>query len=91
MNALELYNQGKPLKSIARELGIHERTVGNLLRMAGYVPSRIGGTRLTPDQVAKSVEMRNSGHSWRAISREVGAMDKTIKRAVENYAAQSLQ
>ena len=91
MTAIELYNQGMPLKSIARELGVHPRTVGATLRRQGYQPKRIGGTRLTPDQVAMSVKMHAQGHSWRAISREIGSCDKAIKRAVELYAAQSLQ
>lgn len=89
MTATELYNQGMPLKSIARSLGVHQRTVGAMLRRQGYKPKRIGGTRLTPDQVSKAVQMNKQGHSWRAIGRELGITDKAIKRAVELYAAQS--
>ena len=83
MTALELYNQGKPIKSIARALGVSCGYVGKLLRASGYTPSRIGGARLTPDLVAKASEMHKAGHSWRAISLEIGSTGKTIKRAVE--------
>ena len=83
MTALELYNQGRPIKSIARALGVSCGYVGKLLRASGYTPSRIGGTRLTPDLVAKASEMHDAGCSWRAISLEIGSADKTIKRAVE--------
>ncbi|MNU38968.1 hypothetical protein D3C71_276520 [compost metagenome] len=83
MTALELYIQGRPIKSIARALGVSCSYVGKLLRASGYIPYRIGGTRLTSDQVEKASEMHKAGYSWRAISLEIGAADKTIKRAVE--------
>lgn len=83
MTALELYNQGMPIKSIARSLGVSCSYVGKMLRSSGYTPSRIGGTRLTTELVAKASEMHGAGYSWRAISLEIGSTGKTIKRAVE--------
>ena len=90
LTALELYNKGMPVKSIARQIGFSEGHTRKILKAQGYVPSRVNGTRVVLEQAIQALDMRNSGKSWQSISDKIGPSYKALKRAVNYYAAQGL-
>jgi hypothetical protein len=88
LTALELYNQGLPVKAIARKIGFSEGHTRKLLKAQGYKPNRIGGTRITYEQAFQAAEMDLECYSWRMISEKLGSSWKALKRAIKYYAAQ---
>lgn len=88
-SAISLYQEGKPLKVIARILGISISGVNrNLLDSPGYIPNRICGTRIRRDISDSACRLESEGKSWRSISLELGISVKALKRAIKYYAAQ---
>lgn len=88
MTAIELYNQGLPVKSIARQIGFSEGHTRKILKAQGYDPCRVNGTRIVLDQAIQAHEMRTNGYSWQSISDKIGPSYKALKRAIKYYAAQ---
>lgn len=88
-SAISLYQEGKPLKVIARILGISISGVNrNLLASPGYIPNRIGGTRVSKANSDSAYRLESQGKSWRSISLELGISVNALKRAIKYYAAQ---
>lgn len=91
MTAIELYKQGIPVKAIASKLGFSETHTKRILKVQGYEPNRIGGTRITRHQASQAAEMNLNGCSWRKISATLGPSWKALKRAIAYYAAQDIK
>ena len=88
-DAARMYREGRPLKSIARELGVSVSSIGRmLLEDPSYSPTRLGGTRLTKLSADQAEALEKLGRSWRSISLELGISANALKRAIKYYAAQ---
>ncbi|AHC50936.1 CRISPR-associated protein [Sulfolobus acidocaldarius SUSAZ] len=74
-----LYNQGKSMKSIARELGISYTKVRNILLNAGV---NIRKKRINEQEV---VELAKQGHSARYISKMLKISESSALRILKKH------
>ena len=69
--AADLYAQGRTLRQIGAELGVHWSTVGQQLQTAG-VTMRRGGPPAHPASTQQILELRDQGLSWTEVAEQVG-------------------
>jgi Sigma-70, region 4 len=79
--AADLYSQGRTLRQIGAELGVHWSTVGQQLRSAGVIMRR-GGPSVHPASTQLIVELRDQGLTWPEIAEQVGM---TVSGAWSRY------
>jgi hypothetical protein len=68
--AADLYAQGRTLRQIGAELGVHWSTVGQQLHRAG-VTMRRGGASAHPASTQQILELRDQGLTWPEIAEQV--------------------
>jgi hypothetical protein len=76
-HAADLYAQGRTLRKINAELGVHWSTVGQQLQRAG-VTLRRGGPEAHPASTEQILELRDQGLTWPEIAEQV---DMTVSGA----------
>jgi Sigma-70, region 4 len=79
--ATDLYAQGRTLRQIGAELGVHWSTVGQQLQRAG-VTMRRGGPSAHPASTQQILELRAQGLTWPEIAEQV---DMTVSGAWSRY------
>jgi hypothetical protein len=75
--AANLYAQGRALRQIGAELGVHWSTVGEQLQSAG-ITMRLGGPPAHPASTQQIIELRDQGLTWNEIAAQV---DMTVSGA----------
>jgi predicted DNA-binding transcriptional regulator AlpA len=68
--AADLYAQGRTLRQIGAELGVHWGTVGEQLQSAG-ITMRSGGPPTHPASTQEIIELRDQGLTWNEIAEQV--------------------
>jgi predicted DNA-binding transcriptional regulator AlpA len=68
--AADLYAQGRTLRQLGAELGVHWSTVGQQLQRAG-VTLRRGGPEAHPASTQQILELRDQGLTWPEIAEQV--------------------
>jgi predicted DNA-binding transcriptional regulator AlpA len=68
--AADLYAQGRTLRQLGAELGVHWSTVGQQLQRAG-VTLRCGGPEAHPASTQQILELRDQGLTWPEIAEQV--------------------
>jgi len=68
--AADLYAQGRSLREIGAELGVHWSTVSEQLQRAGF-PMRRGGPPAHPASIQEILELRERGLTWREVAEQV--------------------
>jgi hypothetical protein len=81
--AADLYGQGRTLRQIGAELGVHWSTVGQKLQRAG-VTMRRSGPSAHPASTQQILEARDQGLTWPQIADQV---DMTVSGAWSRDAA----
>jgi IS30 family transposase len=79
--AADLYAQGRTLRQIGAELGVHWSTVGQQLQRAG-VTLRRGGPEAHPASTQQIMELRDQGLTWNEVATQV---DMTVSGAWSRY------
>jgi hypothetical protein len=79
--AADLYAQGRSLRQIGAELGVHWSMVGEQLQSAG-VTMRRGGPSAHPASTQQILELRDQGLTWNEVAEQVGM---TISGAWSRY------
>ena len=79
--AADLYAQGRTLRQIGAELGVHWSTVSQQLQSAG-VTMRRGGPSAHPASTQQILELRDQGLTWPEIAEQV---DMTVSGAWSRY------
>jgi hypothetical protein len=79
--AADLYAQGRSLRQIGAELGVHWSTVSQQLQRAG-IPLRRGGPQAHPASTEQIVELRGQGLTWKEVAERVGM---TVSGAWRRY------
>src|SRR5687767_14983771 len=69
--ATDLYAQGRTLRQIGAELGVHWSTVSQRLQRAG-VTMRRGGASAHPASTQQILELRDQGLTWTEVAEQVG-------------------
>jgi len=69
--AADLYAQGRTLRQIGAELGVHWSTVGERLQSAG-IAMRLRGPAARPASTQQILERRDQGLTWNEIAEQVG-------------------
>ena len=79
--AADLYAQGRTLRQIGAELGVHWSTVSDHLRRAGVTMRRSGppAHSASTDQI---VELRDQGLTWSQVAEQV---DMAVSGAWSSY------
>jgi hypothetical protein len=75
--AADLYGQGRSLREIGAELGVHWSTVGQQLQSAG-VTVRRGGPSAHPASTQLTVELRDQGLTWPEVAEHVDMTDSGV-------------
>ncbi len=83
--AIELYNSGKSLRQIAKELGIYHQLVAEELRKLNIITkNETKDTASFIIDTAEAVKLYKEGHSCHAIAKKLGvSQSKTIKKHLE--------
>jgi hypothetical protein len=79
--AADLYSQGRTLREIGAELGVHWSAVSQQLQRAG-VTMRRGGPSAHPASTQVIVELRGRGLTWSEVAKQVGM---TVSGAWSRY------
>jgi orotate phosphoribosyltransferase-like protein len=79
--AADLYAQGRTLRQIGAELGIHRSTVSQQLQKAG-VTMRRGGPPAHPASTQQILELRDQGLTWEEVADRV---EMTVSGAWSRY------
>jgi hypothetical protein len=79
--AANLYAQGRTLRQIGAELGVHWSTVSDQLRRAG-VNMRRFGTPAHPASTQQILDLRDQGLTWNEIAEQV---DMTVSGVWSRY------
>jgi predicted DNA-binding transcriptional regulator AlpA len=69
--AADLYAQGRTLRQIAAELGVHWSTVSQQLQGAG-ITIRSGGPPAHPASTQRILQLRHQGLTWNEVAEQVG-------------------
>jgi len=80
-HAADLYAQGRTLRQIGAELGVHWSTVSQQLQRAG-ITTRRGGPSAHPASTQQILELRDQGLTWNAVAKQV---DMTVSGAWSRY------
>jgi hypothetical protein len=76
-----LYAQGRTLRQIGAELGVHWSTVSYQLQSAG-ITTRRSGSSAHPASTEQILELRDQGLTWPEIAEQV---DMTVSGAWSRY------
>jgi DNA-binding transcriptional ArsR family regulator len=68
--AADLYAQGRSVRQIGAELGVHWSTVSHQLQKAG-ITMRRGAPRAHPASTQQILELRDQGLTWNEVARRV--------------------
>jgi hypothetical protein len=79
--AANLYAQGRTLRQIGAELGVHWSTVSEQLRSAG-ITIRPSGAHAHPASTQQILELRDQGSTWNEIAKQV---DMTVSGVWSRY------
>jgi hypothetical protein len=79
--AADMYAQGRTLRQIGAELGVHWSTVSQQLQSAG-VTMRRGGAPAHSASTDQILELRNRGLSWNEVAEQ---LDMTVSGAWSRY------
>jgi hypothetical protein len=79
--AADMYAQGRSLRQIGAELGVHWSTVGQQLQSAG-IPMRRGGPPAHTAPTRQILELRDQGLTWNEVAEQV---DMTVSGAWSRY------
>jgi predicted DNA-binding transcriptional regulator AlpA len=80
-HAADLYAQGKTLRQIGVELGVHWSTVSRQLQSAG-VTMRRGAPPSHPASTQQILELRDQSLTWNEVA---GQVDMTVSGAWSRY------
>lgn len=91
-NIVALYAQGRSIYSIARELGIDDGTVDNVLKRdyRRYRWEKLGRESERDTRDRNIVALHVEGRSNRSIARELGIAEVTVRRALKRVESASL-
>jgi hypothetical protein len=79
--AADLYAEGRALRQIGAELGVHWSTVSQHLQSAG-VKMRRGGPPAHPASTQQILQLRDEGLSWNQVAKQV---DMTVSGVWSRY------
>jgi hypothetical protein len=79
--AADLYAQGRSLRQIGTELGVHWSTVGQQLQSVG-ITMRRGGPSAHPASTQQILELRDQGLTWNEVAKQI---DMTVSGAWSHY------
>ena len=76
------YQHGRSLDDLAREFGVHHRTVADHLERLG-IARRVNLPKLTPADVKRAVGQYRSGDSLAAVGKTLNVDASTVQRALK--------
>ena len=77
---VEAYREGDSVYALGRRFGIHRRTVSEHLKRAGVPTRSVKERTLSPEQVAKAVQLRQERMSLARIATAIGTTEYAVKR-----------
>lgn len=81
---IEAYHRLGSTRAAAEELKVHRSTVTLHLTSVGITPER--GSRLTPEQVRETIELREQGLSHLEIATRLGLSSSSVSLRLKTYA-----
>jgi len=76
------YQQGRSLDDLARNFGVHRRTVADHLERLG-IARRVNLPKLTPTDIERAVSQYQAGDSLAAVGKTLSVDASTVQRALK--------
>ena len=80
------YQHGRSLDDLAREFGVHRRTVADHLDRLG-IARRVNLPKLTPTDIERAVSQYQAGDSLATVGKTLNVDASTVKRALKRAGA----
>ena len=81
------YQSGRTLADLAREFGIHRRTVADHLERLG-IPRRVNLPKLSPSEVKRAAIRYRAGESLANVGKALNVDASTIQRSLKRVGVQ---
>src|SRR5665213_311539 len=76
------YQNGRSLDDLAREFGVHRRTIADRLERLG-VARRVNLPKLTPTDIERAVRQYQAGDSLATVGKRLNVDASTVQRALK--------
>jgi len=76
------YQHGRSLDDLAREFGVHRRTVADHLERLG-IARRVNLPKLTPTDIERAVSLYQAGDSLATVGKTLNVDASTVQRALK--------